>query len=61
MAEVGSKQLEVRGLDDKRKITALLTAALWTLLNSFNQEKLVDVTLIRAMIAIIAPITGVHN
>ena len=54
MAEVGSKQLEVRGLDDKRKITALLTAALWTLLNSFNQEKLVDVTLIRAMIAIIA-------
>ena len=61
MAEVGSKQLEVRGLDDKRKITALLTAALWTLLNSFNQETLVDVTLIRAMIAIIAPITGVHN
>ena len=28
MAEEGSKQVDVRGLDDKREITALLTATL---------------------------------
>ena len=67
MVEVGSKQVEVHGLDDKREITAfywlLHSLDSFSPLNSFMQVKLPGVTLARAFIvagiSIIVQLTGV--